>query len=84
MTMIPAETAETAETAEVVTVPEAAAILHISRNVAYTLTRQWRATGGRAGLPCIKVGRSVRVPRADLDRIIRSAHPSEDSGHQVA
>lgn len=78
MTMTPAETAE------VVTVPEAAAILHISRNVAYTLTRQWRATGGRAGLPCIKVGRSVRVPRADLDRIIRSAHPNEDADHQVA
>ena len=57
--------------------------LALRRNVAYTLTRQWRATGGRAGLPCIKVGRSVRVPRADLDRIIRSAH-TNDHDHQVA
>lgn len=78
MTMTPTDTAE------VVTVTDAAAILQISRNAAYTLTRQWRATGGRAGLPCIKIGRSVRVPRADLDRIIRAAHPSDDPDHQVA
>ncbi len=69
---------------EVLTVDEAAAILRISRNAAYTLTRQWRATGGRTGLPCIKIGRTVRVPRADLDRIIHAAHPDDDPDHQAA
>ena len=72
------------DAAEVLTVDEAAAVLRISRNAAYTLTRQWRATGGRTGLPCIKIGRSVRVPRADLDRIISAAHPSDDPDHQAA
>lgn len=72
------------DAAEVLTVDEAAAVLRISRNAAYTLTRQWRATGGRTGLPCIKIGRSVRVPRADLDRLIRAAHPSDDPDHQAA
>lgn len=53
-------------TAEVFTIEEAAGILRISRNAAYTLARQWRATGGRAGLPCIALGRCLRVPRVAL------------------
>ena len=77
-------TASPTDAAEVLTVDEAAAVLRISRNAAYTLTRQWRATGGRTGLPCIKIGRSVRVPRADLDRIIGATHPDDDPDHQAA
>ena len=56
--------------AEVLTVEEAAAILRISRNAAYAAARQWRATGGETGLPCIEIGRCLRVPRADLDRLL--------------
>ena len=56
---------------------EAAAILRISRNAAYAAARQWRATGGEAGLPCIEIGRTLRVPRADLDRLLGRHGPSQ-------
>jgi len=61
---------ETHPPTEVLTIEEAAAILRISRNAAYTLARQWRATGGRVGLPCIELGRSLRVPRAALRQML--------------
>ena len=55
---------------EVLTIEEAAAVLRISRNAAYAAARQWRATGGRMGLPCIEVGRTLRVPRVGLDKLL--------------
>lgn len=55
---------------EVLTIDEAAAILRISRNAAYAAARQWRATGGKIGLPCIEIGRTLRVPRTELDRLL--------------
>jgi hypothetical protein len=63
-------TTETDTAAEVLTIDEAAAILRISRNAAYAAARQWRATGGKAGLPCIEIGRTLRVPRTELDRLL--------------
>ena len=70
-------TTETAINDEVLTIDEAAAILRISRNAAYTLSRRWRATGGRVGLPCIQVGRSVRVPRSAIRELLQSATTHE-------
>jgi len=55
---------------EVLTVDEAAAVLRISRNAAYAAAREWRETGGKSGIPCIEIGRTLRVPRADLDRLL--------------
>lgn len=63
-------TAEIDEQAEVLTVEEAAAILRISRNAIYAADREWRVTGGKTGIPCIEIGRTLRVPRADLDRLL--------------
>jgi hypothetical protein len=57
---------------EVLTVEEAAAILRISRNAAYALARRWRVTGGREGLPCIELGRTLRVPRTALAQLLGS------------
>jgi hypothetical protein len=58
----------------VLTVEEAARLLRISRNAAYAAARQWRATGGRQGLPCIEIGRTLRVPRAGLDALLNGTH----------
>ncbi len=63
-------TTETDAPAEVLTIDEAAIILRISRNAAYAAAREWRATGGKTGLPCIEIGRTLRVPRADFDRLL--------------
>jgi len=64
-------------TAEVLTIEEAAVVLRISRNAAYAAARQWRATGGEAGIPCIEIGRTLRVPRADLDRLLGHSDPAQ-------
>ena len=46
-----------------VTVEEAAALLGISRNLAYELV-------GRKELPSLRLGRRVLVPRRALDRLL--------------
>lgn len=61
---------------EVLTVEEAADLLRISRNTAYTLARRWRATGGREGLPVIELGRNLRVPLAALQQLLETAGPT--------
>ena len=67
-------TTETDAPAEVLTIDEAATILRISRNAAYAAAREWRATGGKTGIPCIEIGRTLRVPRAEFERLLgRSA-----------
>ncbi len=48
-------------------VEEAARALRISRTSAYALTRRFLDTGGREGLPAVRIGRSVRVPVAALE-----------------
>ena len=58
---------------EVLTVEEAAAILRIGRNAAYALTRRWRDTGGEEGIPCVELGRTIRVPRRALLDMLHSA-----------
>jgi len=66
------DTSSVAEPA-VLTVEEAAAQLRIGRNAAYALTRLWRDTAGREGLPVIVLGRSLRVPAAAIRELLE--HP---------
>ena len=52
------------------TVPEAAKVLRISRNLAYELV-------ARGEIPAIRLGRVIRVPRAPLEEWVKSeAAPS--------
>ena len=55
---------------QTLTVEEAAQVLRIGRTTAYALAREWRATGGRRGLPVLELGRTLRVPRAALERLL--------------
>lgn len=61
---------------QTLTVEEAARVLRIGRTTAYALAREWRATGGRSGLPVLELGRSLRVPRAALSRLLEGQHPA--------
>lgn len=52
------------------TVEEAAKLLRVGRTKAYALTREWRSTGGRSGLPVVDFGNILRVPRAALEQML--------------
>jgi len=54
------------------TIEEAAAALRISRTSAYQLARCWLASDGKEGLPVIRLGRTLRVPRAAIDWLAQS------------
>ncbi len=49
--------------APLLTVEEAAGVLRIGRSLAYQLAREYDATGGVSGLPVIRLGGCLRVPR---------------------
>ena len=52
-----------AELPDFLTVEEAATVLRIGRSRAYELTKRWRETNGREGLPVVQLGRQLRVPK---------------------
>jgi excisionase family DNA binding protein len=51
-------------------VEEVAGILRISRSAAYELVNAWLATDGETGLPAVRLGRSLRIPRAAVERLL--------------
>jgi excisionase family DNA binding protein len=68
------------ELPEVLTVEEAAAVLRIGRGAAYELAREWRESGGHSGLPVVTLGRSLRVPREALRRLLDVGVDARASG----
>ena len=61
------------------TVEQAAEVLGVSRNTAYLATKRYRTTGGKEGLPVIKVGGCLRVPRAVIERMTQLDIPGSDA-----
>ena len=51
-------------------IEEAARLLRISRSAAYEQANAWLATGGETGLPVVVIGRTKRVPRAAMLRML--------------
>lgn len=52
------------------TVAEAAVVLRVSRTTAYKLAADWLSSGGREGLPVVKLGRRLVVRRVDLAELV--------------
>jgi excisionase family DNA binding protein len=52
-------------------VEEAARLLGISRSLAYELVNEWIDSGGRTGLPAIRLGRRLLVKRSVLEQWAR-------------
>ena len=52
------------------TVSEAAAVLRVSRTTAYKLASDWQTSGGREGLPVLRLGRRLVVRRVDLAALV--------------
>ena len=52
------------------TVPEAASVLRVSRTTAYKLADEWQTSGGRTGLPIVRLGRRLFVRRVDLADLV--------------
>jgi hypothetical protein len=73
------------EVPDLLTVEEAARYLRIGRTKAYAMTRQWRDTGGQAGLPVIDLENGLRVPRDELEQVIgtKLTVPLAEALHQA-
>ena len=66
------------------TVEEAAELLRIGRTKAYAMTREWRETGGRSGLPVVDFGDVLRVPLAALEDMVGASLTSSGGGDAAA
>jgi excisionase family DNA binding protein len=66
----PATTTSLGRLPLMLTVPEAAQVLRISRSAAYKLAQEWEATNGHSGLPVVRLGSRMLVRRADLAAIV--------------
>jgi hypothetical protein len=55
---------------DLLTVEEAARVLRIGRTSAYALARRYPATDGVEGVPVLRVGHLLRVPRFRLEELV--------------
>ena len=58
------------ELPELLTVEEAARFLRVSRGVGYQMARRFLDTNGAHGLPVLRIGRQLQVPKRQLERLL--------------
>jgi hypothetical protein len=58
--------AAVAELPLMLTVEQTRNLLGIGRSLAYAEVRRYLATGGREGIPAVRIGGAIRIPRARL------------------
>ena len=52
---------------DLMTVPEAARVMRIGRTRSYEMAREFVLSNGASGLPVVRVGRMLRVPRQQFE-----------------
>ncbi len=50
-------------------IEQAQELTQLGRSQIYEMTRRWRETGGKEGIPVVKFGRCLRIPTAGLLRL---------------
>ena len=74
-----------AQAPELLTVLEAARVLRVGKSLIYEAAAEYRATGGKSGLPVVEVLGVLRVPRVQLEEMlgvsITSVPPSDATTH---
>jgi hypothetical protein len=55
------------------TVEQAREVLWIGRSLAYGEVRRYLATDGREGIPAVRIGSAIRIPRAGLVDLMLAA-----------
>ena len=55
------------------TVEQARQVLGIGRSLAYAEVRRYLATDGREGIPAVRIGSAIRIPRAGLVDLMLAA-----------
>lgn len=50
-------------------VEQAQELTQLGRSQLYELTKRWRQTGGKEGIPVVRFGRCLRIPTAALLRL---------------
>ena len=58
---------ESPDPPDFLTVEEAARIVRIGRTTAYDIAREYETTAGASGLPVVRFGKQLRVPRYRLE-----------------
>lgn len=68
---------------DVGTVEEAAALLRVSRTIAYEMAHRYEASNGAEGLPVVRLGRMLRVPKHRLAEMLGAPTSIQNAGPGV-
>lgn len=64
-------------------IDEAAELLRVSKSHVYAVVAEYERTEGESGLPAIRVGHAIRVPREALREWIEASLRARDDGHRT-